>query len=181
MRLEIEKDSVIDGVGVHAGDIVYLNDQGQFHRLDGPAHIQTPNSNFTNKPNVWYKNGKIHRSGGPAIVFPVNHEERWCKNRVFHRLDGPAITNVFGTDRKCWWIKGIDLSDERNFSQISRKRLMFLLARDPEAITACYRSDYEMQDLVLKQRPDLIGKIKDLNPEIAIKYKHELDLSKVDI
>jgi hypothetical protein len=40
--------------------IEYQNEQGELHRLDGPAYI-------TNEYFSWYVNGKLHRLDGPAI------------------------------------------------------------------------------------------------------------------
>jgi hypothetical protein len=39
----------------------------------------------------------------------------------------------------------------------------------------------EMQEYVVQHRPDLIGKIKNLDPELAKKYQHEQELGEVDL
>jgi hypothetical protein len=41
--------------------------------------------------------------------------------------------------------------------------------------------DNNMQAYICKHRPDLIGKIKDLDPSLKAKYQHELELSQVDL
>jgi hypothetical protein len=44
-------------------NIVYNNENGEFHRTDGPA-IERHNGY-----KAWYKNGKRHREDGPAIIY----------------------------------------------------------------------------------------------------------------
>ena len=51
----------------------------------------------------FYKNGKLHRKDGPAIIRADGHEE-WYKNGKLHRIDGPAATNVAGT--QYWYQNG---------------------------------------------------------------------------
>lgn len=46
------------------GTVWYYNDQGQLHREDGPA-IENPDG-----INAWYKNSKLHRLHGPALITP---------------------------------------------------------------------------------------------------------------
>ncbi len=41
----------------------YWNEQGQFHREDGPA------IEWQNKTKSWYLNGLRHRIDGPAVEF----------------------------------------------------------------------------------------------------------------
>ena len=38
---------------------------------------------------IWYKDGVIHREGGPAIEYADGSKE-WIQNDVLHRTDGPA-------------------------------------------------------------------------------------------
>jgi hypothetical protein len=39
----------------------------------------------------------------------------------------------------------------------------------------------EVQEALIKKRPDLIGEIEDLDPELERKYRHEHELGKVDL
>jgi hypothetical protein len=39
----------------------------------------------------------------------------------------------------------------------------------------------EIQEYIIKKRPDLIGEIWDLNPELAKKHSHEKELGNVDL
>lgn len=50
----------------------YYNSKGQRHRLDGPA------IEFKDGSYAWYKNGKLHRRGGPAYFDGIEYE--WWYN-----------------------------------------------------------------------------------------------------
>ena len=52
----------------------------------------------------WYKNGRLHREGGPAITNTDGSNKEWYQNGKRHRLDGPARIN-YGT--KEYWIDGV--------------------------------------------------------------------------
>ena len=53
---------------------------------------------------VWYLNGKVHRTDGPAIIHPEGCA-LWLRNGKLHRLDGPAITHADGSEE--WWVHGV--------------------------------------------------------------------------
>jgi hypothetical protein len=78
--------------------------EGKLHRLDGPAII------YSSGLKYWYKEGKIHRDDGPAIESPKGTKE-WCVEGKLHRLDGPAIE--FPNERKEWWIEDKLYSPEK--------------------------------------------------------------------
>jgi len=46
------------------GTIIYRNENGAIHRLDGPAVIYQDRSEF------WIINDKLHRLDGPAAEYP---------------------------------------------------------------------------------------------------------------
>lgn len=81
-------------------DVVYYNADGNRHRLFGPAY-ESPYYNI----EKWYKDGELHRVGGPAVI----HKKVmcWYENGLRHRLDGPAVVNPSGrsntglTDKSC--------------------------------------------------------------------------------
>lgn len=52
----------------------------------------------------WFKNGKLHREDGPAVIHPCGSNSWWL-NGVYHRDGGPAIVNANG--RKEWWTHGV--------------------------------------------------------------------------
>lgn len=51
----------------------------------------------------WYKNGKNHRDGGPAIIYP-NGNKHWFQNGLWHGEDGPAA--IYSDGRKRFYIEG---------------------------------------------------------------------------
>ena len=65
------------------------------HRESGPAVEYTNDGT-----KFWYRNGKLHRTGGPAIVYKGGHKE-WYRNGRLHRTDGPAIIDDCGG--KYWY------------------------------------------------------------------------------
>lgn len=58
---------------------------------------------WENGTKVWYKEGKYHRTDGPAIEW-LNGTKLWYIEDKRHRLDGPAIEWSDGS--KEWWIEG---------------------------------------------------------------------------
>ena len=65
----------------------------------------------------WYKNGLIHREGGPAIIHRDGWE-CWSRNGQVHREDGPAIE--WPGHEKAWWYNGqkIDCSSQKEFERL---------------------------------------------------------------
>jgi hypothetical protein len=43
--------------------IQYINEDNEYHRLDGPA------VEYSSGKKWWYKNGKLHREDGPAVEY----------------------------------------------------------------------------------------------------------------
>jgi len=96
----------------------WTNDEGNFHRLDGPA-VERPNGvkewyrnglrhredgpaiEHSSGRKEWYVNGMVHRTDGPALEYS-NGDKHWYQNGKRHRLDGPAVEFVDGT--KHWYI-----------------------------------------------------------------------------
>lgn len=60
------------------GNIRYYNEQGQFHREDGPA------VEYAYGTKAWYLNGKRHREDGPAI--------EWASGDKSYYLNGQQIS-----------------------------------------------------------------------------------------
>ena len=79
-------------------DVVYRNREGQIHRLRGPAYI-----NYNISSEEWWKNGKLHRDGGPAII--CKQLLIWVKEGKLHNLSGPAVVDPGGPLQ--YWIDGI--------------------------------------------------------------------------
>ena len=71
---------------------------GRLHRTDGPA-VEWPNGY-----KEWYLNGKLHKEDGPAREWPDGNKLEWWLNNKRHREDGPAIECKNG--HKEWWLNG---------------------------------------------------------------------------
>jgi hypothetical protein len=59
---------------------------------------------YSNGDKCWYKNGKLHRDGGPAIE-RSNGNKAWYKGGDLHREDGPAIE--FSDREVEYWVNGV--------------------------------------------------------------------------
>ena len=77
--------------------MVYRNQFGQLHRVDGPALV------YANGTQLWYLNDQLHRVDGPAVEYPDGMCS-WLINGQLHRLDGPAIIRADGSQE--WWVNG---------------------------------------------------------------------------
>jgi hypothetical protein len=55
----------------------------------------------------WIKNGRKHRTDGPAIEF-ANGYKAWYQNDKCHRTDGPAVEYADGTED--WFLDGKKLT-----------------------------------------------------------------------
>ena len=76
----------------------YYNNQGQLHRLDGPAYIGADGR------REWWQNGRLHRLDGPAVEWEDGSQE-WWQNGQRHRLDGPAREWANGSRE--WYQNGL--------------------------------------------------------------------------
>ena len=79
------------------GTKVWRNENGQFHREDGPAVI------YPNGDKFWCINDQYHREDGPAIIYE-NGTQIWWINGKLNREDGPAI--IYFDGPKEWWVNG---------------------------------------------------------------------------
>jgi hypothetical protein len=67
----------------------------QYHCLTGPAKIDSDGEH-------WYRNGKKHRTGGPAFIGNDGLLE-WYQYGKLHRVGGPAVEDGYHQE---WWVKG---------------------------------------------------------------------------
>jgi hypothetical protein len=114
------------------GNVLYYNEKGVLHRLDGPAvekadgtkqwyvngklhRLDGPAIEYVNGTKMWYQNDKLHREDGPAIEF-ADGRKVWQQNNKLHRLDGPAVEGRDGA--KQWWVnEKLVGSSEGGFTQ----------------------------------------------------------------
>jgi hypothetical protein len=72
---------IANGMHVLSGGVrIYVRD-GQKHRENGPAEINTRTGY-----QAWFKNGKKHRKGAPAVIDPNNATvEYWEEGKLIRR------------------------------------------------------------------------------------------------
>ena len=59
--------------------------------------------------------GRLHRTDGPAIVYPYGGQE-WYRNGLRHRTDDPAIE--WGCGACEWWIDGVQYTQQEYYLQL---------------------------------------------------------------
>lgn len=84
-------------------DTRWFNDDGELHRLDGPAFVGSDGS------KSWWLHGKCHRLNNPALIF-TSGSKSYYQNGVLHRLDGPAMELSNGDAE--WYSGGICITYE---------------------------------------------------------------------
>jgi len=84
----------------------YLNDEGQHHRLDGPAIENSDGTKF------WYINGNAHRNIDPSDEFS-NGEKQWWFKGERHRIGG-SYNSVY----KWWYIDGEGYDKQDYFNKV---------------------------------------------------------------
>jgi hypothetical protein len=75
---------IANGMHVLSGGVqIYVKD-GQKHRENGPAEINTRTGY-----QAWFKNGRKHRKGAPAVIDPKNGTvEFWDNGKLLRREQG---------------------------------------------------------------------------------------------
>ena len=130
---------------------------GSVYYLNDRGHLDRKGGPAVIHPNgvkVWMRNGKIHREDGPAYFYPQPHLYSWYLYDTSIETQAP--------DRYKWiLLKG---SIENNFEILNKIGM-----------------NTEMQEYVIEHRPDLTSKIKDLDPALKAKYRHEEELGRADL
>jgi len=85
------------------GTAWWYNEDGHYHRIDGPAIESADGDNY------WYVDGVLHRLDGPAVDYATGGKS-WYVNGELHRVDGPAIECANGD--KYWYIEGKEYTEE---------------------------------------------------------------------
>ena len=96
------------------GTIRYNNENGDYHREDGPAYENI------NGHKEWRIKGKLHREDGPAYEKPDSYKV-WYKNNKRHREDGPAIEYSNGDVE--YWLNHIKYSVEDWGLEVAKLKL----------------------------------------------------------
>ena len=62
------------------GTKIWLNNDGQLHRLEGPVSIWA-------NGEVWYQNDKRHRLDGPAVEFANGTSSYWINDQQLTKAE----------------------------------------------------------------------------------------------
>ena len=193
MKIVLTEDSFLCQLDIYQFPVdteIHLNENGVLHRLDGPAKL-LPDGWW-----YWYKNGKLHRDGG--IASHDDEGDGWYKDGELHRLGGPAFEGSDGC--RVWYVNGErhredgpaiitpegykqwELDGRQIGPNSSIEHKWKMLKGDPECFED-FASNLtrEMKEYICQVRPDLICKIPDLGKELRARYKHELELGRVDL
>jgi len=73
---------------------------------------------YENGDVEWYKNGRRHRTNGPAIEWR-DGTRKWYRDGELHREDGPAIVYRNGVEQ--WFLKGVQYSEKVFNDKINEK------------------------------------------------------------
>jgi hypothetical protein len=97
LQVKILPDKYTGRVATAYGSKTWHQD-GNLHRLDGPARVGADGS------KEWYQHGKLHRLDGPAWEAATTGNKYWYQNGKLHQLNGHAVERIDGS--KEWWITG---------------------------------------------------------------------------
>ncbi len=75
------------------GSFVQRDENGYFHREDGPAVVTHDGSEY------WYKHGERHRKDGPAIWHPSGKTSYWVNGRKLDS-ESPLIKYIKEKERR---------------------------------------------------------------------------------
>lgn len=90
-----------DGPAVAAPEFTAYLEHGRVHRTDGPARVY-PDGTW-----VWCCKGLVHRDGGPARRLASDGCMEWWQRGQLHRDDGPAV--VYPDGLLAWYKHGTNV------------------------------------------------------------------------
>lgn len=89
-------------------------ENGQLHRIDGPAIIYSSGDKFyyqhsklhrkdgpaidSDGAKYWFVNGKRHRTDGPAVILPGGYSEFWINDQKYTKQSYKAATGFSGSE-----------------------------------------------------------------------------------
>lgn len=100
----------------------YWFQDGQLHRLDGPALIKIDGT------KKWYQDGYLHRLDGPAVI-RADGSECWFKKGRVHRTNGPAVIEK---DECRWYINDIQYRNNQSYqgaAKLSDEDMLILVLK----------------------------------------------------
>ena len=144
--------------------IEYHNDEGQLHRVDGPA------IEWIDGGKEWWLNDKRHREDGPAVEWD-NGSKVWYLNGKLHREDGPAAE--YDNGDKEWYLNDTLVYEYAFIQKLTNQK------PNPNLFKDLPIEDLEeiSNDLCDKY----LGEIKKWHNFYAIYFKEKLDMNDPDL
>jgi hypothetical protein len=107
------------------GSRKWYNEEGKYHREDGPA------VEYTDGSKLWFRDGKLHREDGPATEYS-DGEKYWYLNGVeyseeefLHFREGINIQPIDSLEIGDWFSRPLDKNYEGPFVITSREGSTF--------------------------------------------------------
>ncbi len=75
----------LQGMHIKNNGAKYWYKDGKHHRTDGPAIV------FADGVECWYQNGKLHREDGPAFILPVGYASHYPDGYCQYWLEGHRV------------------------------------------------------------------------------------------
>jgi hypothetical protein len=121
---------------------------GRRHRIGGPA------IEMNSGTKAWYEDGQFHREDGPAVE-GANGRRQWYWRGQRHREDGPAIDDGSGKDEGNWYIHGRQLGNE----EIAlHKEALAVLQRKEDAVVIAREIGEGLQQPIQPLKPPAFGR-----------------------
>ena len=67
----------------------------------------------------WYLNGELHRTDGPAVIYPEG-DQYWYLNDKVHRTDGPAV--IYPNGDQYWYLNDTPLTEKQHAAAVKKMK-----------------------------------------------------------
>lgn len=106
--------NIINGMEIQTDGSHRWFKDGKLHRENGPAIV------YEDGTHEWWFHGKRHRENGPASTH-TNGEQEWWIHDQLHREDGPAL--IWSNGDKQWYLNDNELTEEQFNQWVDKKNL----------------------------------------------------------
>jgi hypothetical protein len=74
----------------------------------------------------YYVNDRLHREGGPTIIYGNNRGEAWHSHGLLHRIGGPAVINVeYGSEEYYYQGEFVKAKSTEEFLKLVKLRFFW--------------------------------------------------------
>ncbi len=123
MKNNIEKVRVNNADGGLARTAVFID--GQLQSIDDEPCIITFRCDGNADGHYWYKENKLHREDGPAVIVWLSSGEtisRWFNDGKLHNARGPAVVAELddGTVSVQHYANGVHIEDPETVAELNK-------------------------------------------------------------